>query len=104
MIIIINYNNDSDKMSLRIPGVSVLVTHVIHTDVFNVRREPFIEPQVRPPARRHQVTEPLMRQLVRHHRRHVLLVGGGGHTGVVQHRSLPGRNVKSIRNFIKKVC
>mmetsp|Transcript_8508 Transcript_8508/g.28509 ORF Transcript_8508/g.28509 Transcript_8508/m.28509 type:complete len:262 (+) Transcript_8508:1759-2544(+) len=46
---------------------------MIDGEVANPGGEAFVEPEVRPPAHRHQVPEPLMRQLVRHHVRHPLL-------------------------------
>mmetsp|Transcript_29085 Transcript_29085/g.48883 ORF Transcript_29085/g.48883 Transcript_29085/m.48883 type:complete len:432 (-) Transcript_29085:29-1324(-) len=49
----------------------------IGTVVFHVGSKSFIQPQSIPPPHRDQIAKPLMRQFMRHHNRHALLLLGG---------------------------
>eukprot|EP00960_Hanusia_phi_P000471 13258-Hanusia_phi.AAC.1 len=50
------------KLSPDVPGL----VQVVDGEVSDPRGEALVEPEVRPPAHRNQVPEPLVRQLVRH--------------------------------------
>jgi hypothetical protein len=69
--------------------------------VLEVGGEPFVQPQVAPPLGRHQIAEPLMRQLVRHHSSHTLLVRLAGLGLIVQQSSFPKLSDFEINLLLK---
>lgn len=52
------------------------ITYMIHTNVLDVGSESLVEPDVRPPLGRHEVSEPLMGELMPHYLCNQLFVKG----------------------------
>lgn len=52
------------------------ITYMIHTNVLDVGSESLVEPDVRPPLGRHEVSEPLMSELMPHYLCNQLFVKG----------------------------
>ena len=63
--------------------------YLVHCQKGDPGCEPLLQPELVPPLDSHQVTEPLMGDLVTHEDGHVLLGAGGGHLGIKQERRLP---------------
>lgn len=87
------------------PGPRPLPTHnvpvgVVLRDalVLDVAGEAFVQPQVVPPVERHQVSEPLVGQLVRYHGGDPLVVVGRAAALVVQQVGLPVTAARDISN------
>jgi hypothetical protein len=71
-------------LPLRVERLERLVRHV--------RSEAFVEPQIVPPAHRDQIAEPLMGQLVRHHRTDGVQVQRSTYLRLVQQQRFPVRD------------